>query len=869
MTDFIKSFSKYSIERLDNGVKLPQYKPSPDDYSSFNVENNISNRDFLWALIKDGFSKKILTNPNKKDKEKEYQERVDKEFATFEKLGIIDYVLITWDIVNFCKKNKIPIGVGRGSAAGSEVLYLIGITNIDSLEYGCYFERFLNEARSKFKVINGENWYDGSLLLDVDLDVGMHRRNDVVTYIENKYSGKTAKLLTLSTLTTKILIKEVSKILLGISETDANEISESIPKVHGVVKDIDYSYNNSKFFKEFCDKNPDVLVVAKKLHSLIKNTGIHASAIIICDDKINDMIPVQLAKDGEIVTSYEMDDALNLAIKVDVLGLRCADHIWEICKLINIRPEDIDVNCEEIYENLNNLKTPKGLFQIEADCNLGVLKKLKPKNLNHLAAVIACGRPGALEFVDDFAEFIKTGKYQSIHPFFDDCLRDTAGIPIYQESQLRMLNKIGFLLIDCELARRTLGKKKVKEIEEWKIKIAQKIKENKLPEELTEIVCKVIEDSSGYSFNFSHAISYATTSALTIYLKFKYPKEFYFSLLKLSQYESDFIKEISIIQRELAYFGIDLLPPHILKSEMDFSIEGDNIRMGLKNIKGIAEKSIEKLDKFKNKYSNKFEIFKAAEEAGIPISILTSLILVGSLDEELNSSSRSKTVLEAQLWNLLKDKEKELVLSLGEQFNFDLIKIIQHLKTKTDEKGKPTIKESRLNTIRKHYNPYHEMYHFNKKNEKLSMYLHECALLGYAYSVRLIDVYKEVAEDLIDINSVNSTEPNEYVHFVGRVQGVRQDVSKNEKRTRYLKYTIIDEMASCTAMLFNDKIDEHKEENEKIASEGDIVVVRGKKKGDAVFADKIGIQDYSICLKKSELINKDKNNEEVNKTIDN
>ena len=237
---------------------------------------------------------------------------------------------------------------------------------------------------------------------------------------------------------------------------------------------------------------------------------------------------------------------------------------------------------------------------------------------------------------------------------------------------MQMAHKVGFTLDEAEILRRIVGKKKVEEVAEWKQKITDKIEENKLEPEIGDILWTVLEDSANYSFNKSHSIAYAALAACTIWLKFKYPKEFFVSLLEMSRHEQDSIKEVSMIHKEFHHFDLELHPPHIIKSKMDFNIEENGIRFGLLSIKGISEKSIEKLNNFKSEFQNKFEIFQAAEEAGVGISILCPLIQAGAL--EGFKQSRAKVAYEAQLWSILTKTEKKNAIPMAEEFDFDQYK---------------------------------------------------------------------------------------------------------------------------------------------------------------------------------------------------
>ena len=361
--------------------------------------------------------------------------------------------------------------------------------------------------------------------------------------------------------------------------------------------------------------------------------------------------------------------------------------------------------------------------------------------------------------------------------------------------------------------------------------------------------------ANGLVSSNSHSTGYGTLTAISTYLKANHPQEFFISCLKHAKDTQDPMAEFQAIISELRRFDIQLLPPHLLKSDIDFKVEGNDIRFGLGQIKGVADKSIEKLLHFKHEYSNKFEIFKGANEAGISIAILGSLILVGALDSNLKEP-RSKVLLEAQTWNLLKEKEQEKVFSLGPEFNYDLFAILKHLKVLLDEKGKPFIKESRYQTIKKHYDPYLKIYLYNKKHDDFSRYYFEDKMLGFAYSVKLIDIYKKHAADLVSIESISSMEDQERVRFVGQIVGEIKEGVSREKKNKYLRCSVKDETGTVTVMLFNDGIENHKEENDKKLEEKDIVVVRGKKKGDAVFAEVITIQDTKVFSKISQVSEK-------------
>jgi DNA-directed DNA polymerase III PolC len=853
-----KSFSS-KFQNIDlglHGVRLPEFNIDKSYKRHLNLSEDALNYDFLRALALNGF-KNLNINKDNKDYKK-YIDRAKHELDTLKELGFIDYILLVWDVINYCKENSIPVGLGRGSAAGSLILYLIGVTRIDPVKYDLYFERFISKIRAKKQVIDGITYLDGSLMCDVDLDICYYNRHKVLEYLETKFKGKTSKILTLNTLSGKLLIKECGKIVAEKSEEEMTNISSLIPKIFGQVKDITTAYEEIEKFKEWCDENKEAYQIALKLRDLIKNKGVHASGVLLSYDDLEKICPTEFSSDKEAVSSFDMNWVSLFNIKLDILGLRSVSVVDDVCKNINIKVEDVDLTHESIYRNLQELKSPHGLFQIEADTNFRVCQKVKPKNLEELSGVLALARPGALQFVDKYAKYTNYGEHEVIHPFFDDILKHTGGVALYQEQLMQMAHKIGFTLDEAEILRRIVGKKKTEEIKAWQKKIQDKVKENKLPKEVGEILWKIMEDSANYSFNKSHSLAYAALAAVTIYLKFNYPQQFFLSLLKMSRNEPDPIGEISKIQKEMHNFGIQLLPPHIIKSEMDFSIEGTDIRFGLLSIKGISDKSIEKLNSFRNKYSNKFEIFQAAEEADLNIGVLSALIQAGALSGF--NQSRSKIVLEAQLWNVLNSKEKKYSISFAEKFDYDLIKIIKHLNKFTDEKNHVIIKDTRLNTIKNRYEPYLQIYNQNSKSEGFANWYYEKRLLGYTYNKSLKDIFSAKRENLLYTIDLAEEPVNSKIAFVGQIDEIFSGVSKNEKKTRYTRLKVSDETSSITVLLFNDNIENNKLlNNSKNFEEGNIVIVKGLKKEDCVFGDLVAIQDHQIYMKLNDLKKIDKN----------
>ncbi len=523
----------------------------------------------------------------------------------------------------------------------------------------------------------------------------------------------------------------------------------------------------------------------------------------------------------------------------------------DVCKQVGIRLTDINLNHPTIYQNLQDLQNAHGLFQIEADLAHRVTQTVKPRSLEELSGVLALARPGAMAYMDQYSAYTNHDVYDPIHPFFDDILKETGGVALYQEQLMKMANKVGFTLDEAEILRRIVGKKKISEVRKWKKKIRDKVKENKLDKEVGDILWKVLEDSANYSFNKAHSIAYAALAAITVYLKFNYPKEFFLSLLKMTRHEPDPTSEITKIQRELSGFGIELLPPHLTKSEMDFSIEGEDIRYGLLSIKGISDKSIEKLGNFRNKYANKFETFQAAKQAGLNIGVLSALIQAGALQGF--TQSRSKVVYEAQVWNILTEREKKHVMRFADEYEYDLVAIIKKLIGFKGDNGKDIIKDTRVATIKKKSEPYKNIYELNSRSETFANWYYERKLLGYSHCVRLKTIFDEKRAGLQYVEDVNAMRPNQRPVFIGVIEDIVNRTSKNGNK--YMKASVSDETGIIDCLMFNDNIKECATMNNGLPEKGNIVIIKGNKKEDAVFANLMAVQDNKVYTKLSELKN--------------
>jgi len=849
----ISNFKKYK-DCMPPGVLLPNIKINKKYYDELEIPSNSSNFDFLRHLCLKGVKEKNINKKND-DEKQAYYSRAKMELKILDELGFIDYILLNWDILKHCHNNNIPTGPGRGSAAGSLVLYLIGVTKIDPVEHNLFFERFVSKSRAKSTEHKGIKYLDGGLLADIDNDIAYEHRQEVIKYIEKKHPNSTAKILTLNTLSSKLCLRECGKIVGELDEQEVSLVTDEIPKQFGKVDSLSGSYNKSEKIKEWADSNPRIFSIAKKLENLNKNTGVHPSGIAIAAEDISNICPIQKTKDGSLITGYDMNWVSELMVKFDILGLRTLSVINTTCKRVGISAEDIDINDEGVYLPLQDLRHPHGLFQIEADTDYKVCKKIRPKNIEELSAVLAIARPGALDFLDNYHNHVSTGNFQSIHPFFDDILSHTGGIPLYQEQLMQMAVKVGFTLDESEQIRRIVGKKKIKEMPIWKEKIKNKISENGIAEEAGDVLWRVAEDSANYSFNKSHSIAYSTLSAWTTYLKFKYPQQFFLSLLQMTRFEPCPQDEIGKISQELSSFGIKLLPPNLAKSKMDFSIEGADIRYGLNSIKGISEKSLESLMEFrKESGTSKYDMFMSAKQAGLNIGTVCALIQAGALSNY--DGSRPLLVLEAQVFNSLTDREKRNFVELGPKFKYRLLDSIVHARDNNlvGDDGRPLFRESRFQTFKKKYEPYKQIYIKNSKSQSFADWYFENQLLGYSYSQNLRSVFSRKPETFVNYSDYELMGKNS----AGRIIGMVQDsfVRTSRSGNKYMKIEIADERGVFQCMLCNsrrgNRLDEFLQDNE-VPDKNSIVIAYGSKGEDAFFLEDMKIMDEQIYMKLADL----------------
>lgn len=882
-----------------SGVILPTYDITAAQREEVGL-TTCSALQFITKLCEVNWKAKV-DDRVPEDKRQIYRDRLKFELETIESLNFTSYIAMVWDICRFADEKNIPRGFGRGSVASSIVAMLLNITDVDPIENGLFFTRFLSKSRSKVTIVEGVSYVDGGLVADIDMDFCYYRRQEVMDYINQRYPGQTAKLLTTQTFTSRMLLKDILKVYEEFEESQAKEVSDLIEDDTGTPVSIERSmYGDEKWqkgdkesnwppneqFVEWAEDHKESVEIAMDLEGLNHAEGMHASAVAICAMPIRELMPLQLSSKKEIVTGFDMYDVQEVALKFDILGLKAVSILEDCGKILGLDWRKIDINDPSIYLFLQNFKRRYGIFQLETWAQGSAAAKVKPKTFEQLSAVLAIARPGAIAYLQQFSDYVNKGEFKSIHLLIDDILKPTGGVCVYQEQFLAMLVRVGLTPDEAEAIRKIVGKKLKEKASEVKAKITEVCKREGHPVEIADLLLKIAEDSVGYQFSASHSVAYTKLTASTLYLKAKHPLGFYWANLQMIKVESERYEKLAVVEQEMRELGVKLLPPRLSIDSMNFKIEGKDIRCGLGMVRGISEENEAKLQLFIDKSgltptSNKFQVFQAILHAGLNIGVGSALIQAGCMsgyDRYVNKegqsyTSRSRLVLEYCLWaksDLLKPKERDHCMSVGErpEIDWDVLRAVQYLTKTMDEKGKPLIKDTRFVTIKKHYDPYKEIYLQNSKNERLANYYYEKRVLGYSYSENIRDIFSEYVDGLVTISEAKKLPVNSKCRLIGFVQE-NPVASKTKAGNKKLKIVLNDDTGQMIVLMFNDAIELTEEQHgRKIVAE-DLVIVNCKKvEGDTVFTQAgldgyhVAIQSAKIYMKLSELGKEKKAKEE-------
>ena len=591
--DEMKALFDYCPEAIENTMKVAErcnlVLPFDQIYlPKFEVQGDRSLDDHLKQITLEGW-RRLKEDIGIKDESvlKKYEQRLFMELDVIKSMGFAGYFLIVSDFINHAKARNIPVGPGRGSVAGSLVANALGITNIDPIRYGLFFERFLNPDRKSMP--------------DIDTDFCIEGRSEIIRYVTEKYgSDKVAQIITFGTMQARGVIRDVGRAL-NMPYGEVDRIAKLVPPVLGTT--IEEAVKAEPRLEEEEKQNESVaklLSLSKKLEGLNRHSSMHAAGVVISDMPLVERVPLYKTQRDEIVTQFPMNDlqALGL-IKFDFLGLKTLTVIRDALIFVKEgKGVDIDINRiplddQRTYQLLMSGQTD-GVFQLESSGMKEILVGLKPDCIEDVMALIALYRPGPMKMVPEFISR-KQGKTDIVYevPQLEPILKETYGVILYQEQVMQIASALGnYTMAEADTFRKAMSKKKASEMEKERPKFVNGAQKNNIPAVKAKNIFEQMETFAGYGFNKSHSAAYAMISYQTAYLKAHYPVEFMASLLSSEKNNRDKIIKYISSCREL---GINVLPPDINESLVDFSVSAGRIRFGLAAVKNVGVGAIESI----------------------------------------------------------------------------------------------------------------------------------------------------------------------------------------------------------------------------------------------------------------------------------
>ena len=619
-------------------LRFPVYHPP----------EGIAREKYLRQLCEQGLRERygIDWKTPKNPDEKTIVERVEYELKVIEKTGFVSYLLIVWDFVHFAKSQGIPVGPGRGSAAGSVVAYVLKITDIDPLRYQLLFERFLNPDRVSPP--------------DIDMDFCYNRRPEVIDYVRKKYGEKcVAQIITFGTLGAKMVVRDVGRVL-GLPYSEGDRIAKMIPpdigmtlnKALDVSPELKAAYENEETTRQIID-------YGFTLEGLVRNASTHAAGVVIGAEPLTNIVPLTTGTNSnEIVTQYSMNPLGDLGLlKMDFLGLKTLTVVKEAVDLIaqttgkRIDISQIRLEDKKTFDLLNKANTI-GVFQLESQGMRDLCRRIGVDSIDVIIALIALFRPGPMNMLNDYVNR-KHGKtkVEYDHPLLEPILKETFGVFVYQEQVMQATNVLaGYSLGAADLLRRAMGKKKPREMEKQReIFIKGCHEKNKIPRVKAERIFDTLAKFAGYGFNKSHSAAYAVIAYQTAWLKANYPVEFMAALLSNELANTD---KIQLFINECKRMGIEVLPPDVNESRVRFTAGERKIRFGLAAIKNAGEVAVQNLIERRNaggQFKSFDDLCERVDLRVVNRKVLETLVKCGACDSFGKPRAQLFTEIEYQI----------------------------------------------------------------------------------------------------------------------------------------------------------------------------------------------------------------------------
>ncbi len=585
----------------------------------------------------------------------EVQERLDYELSIIHRMGFDSYFLVVWDFINYARQQAIAVGPGRGSAAGSIVAYVLGITDIDPLKYALLFERFLNPERITMP--------------DIDIDFCYIRRKEVIEYVKRRYGeDHVAQIITFGTMAARGAVRDVGRALdLPFAEVD--RIAKLIPTELGIT--LDKALQESADFRQAYEGSPatkKLIDLARDIEGMPRQSSTHAAGVVIAREPLTHYMPVQIS-DGTLVTEYDKDLVEELGLlKMDFLGLRTLTVLGDAVKNvetsqgIQLDLREIPLRDEKTAQMLCEGKTG-AVFQMESAGMTALVKDIHPESFEDLIPTVALYRPGPLGsgMVQDFIDGRRGKKQVSyLHPLLQPILQETFGVVLYQEQVMQIVQVLaGFSLGQADLLRRAMGHKQPELLMKQKADFLAGTKKNGIDDSLAEKIFELLFHFANYGFNKSHSAAYALVAWQTAYLKAHYPPEFMAAMLSSVM---DFNDKVSVYIEQCRRMGIPILPPDINASSATFSVDGKAIRFGLAAVRNVGEAAINELETVREKggaFKSLLDFCSRVDLRIVNKRVVESLIKCGAFDSLKNYRSQLLAVLDSVI-NLALRAQKDM-----------------------------------------------------------------------------------------------------------------------------------------------------------------------------------------------------------------
>jgi DNA polymerase-3 subunit alpha len=727
----------------------------------------------------------------------DYEQRLERELAIIQQMKFPGYFLIVWDFIRYAKEHDIPVGPGRGSAAGSLVSYALGITDIDPLQHELLFERFLNPERVSMP--------------DIDIDFCMNRRGEVINYVTQKYGrDNVAQIITFGTMAAKAAIKDVGRAM-DIPYADVDRIAKMVPTQLNIT--LDQAIQDSPQLREAMEKDGQIrelMETAKKLEGMVRNSGVHAAGVVISPRPLTELVPLHKTKNDEIVTAFDMVAIEKLGLlKMDFLGLTSLTILSDALKLIMqtrgtaITLENVALEDAETYQKVFHKGLTSGVFQFESHGMRDVLRKYQPNSIEDLTALNALYRPGPIQggMIDDFVDR-KHGRKKVEYelPELKEILAETLGVIVYQEQVMQIANRLaGYSLGEADLLRRAMGKKKAEEMAQQRERFVEGAAQRKFPPKKIEKIFDLMAQFAGYGFNKSHSAAYALLAYHTAYLKTHYPVEFMAALLtSVTGSTDDVVKYIN----ECREMGISVEAPDINVSDANFTPHGEAIRFGLAAVKNVGGNAIESIVAARKKLGRFKSIYEFCENVDLRLlnkRVLESLIKSGAMDS-LGRRAQLMTVLDRAMERAQKTQRDV------ESGQHGLFGVFQQEETEAHNDRLPNIPD------------WDEQARLAAEKE----------ILGFFISGHPLEKYKDKLADLqaLRIDEISamtkSTAKEETIATAGIICNVR--VLKSKRGDFYAQATLEDMSGSIDMIVFPEA---YKRIGEKVKLEVPVLVKAG------------------------------------------